>query len=294
MYALFFIMLTVSANGSGDLEQVLESIKYHDQLIRTFRVTYKSKDLLRGKNGNADRIRQREGECFFSDGMIVATEVIPPEPMNDGSETLSTKLTRKLIYDKERLMEVDLYQPEAEEDSESWTEVFFYPKSKFRYVFFHRYSPLFSTTIELMSLNEFAKHSSVVSVLSKGYETVNGDLCFRILFKAPGKDTDVLINLDRGYRIQEVQTIVEEGRYTPLEGHSAGSLRKIKWAQYKDQIWHPTKTYIETYLIDNGTGEKTIRFWEEIEFKNFEANIDIAEDTFLTIPPPNASLTKHF
>ena len=292
MCVLYWILLItpVSGNSSNDLEQILEGVKYHDQLIRTFHVAYTSKDLLRGKNGNANRIRHREGECIFSDGMIVATEVIPPEPLEDDPETLSTKVIRKQIYDKERFMEVDFYQPD--DASDSWKEVFFFPKSQFRYLFLHRYSPLFSTTIELMSLSEFAKHSSVVSVHSKGYETVDGDLCFRILFKQPGKDTDVLINLDRGYRMQEVQTIIEEGRYTNQEGHSMGSFRKIEWAQYKDQIWYPTKTYIESYLINNSTKAKIIRFWEEIEFKHFEANIDVAEDTFLTIPPPDASLIE--
>lgn len=296
MFAILRILILVlvmpaipgaSSASEEDLNIIVESVKYHDRLIRTFRVSYTLKKQHRG-----DLIRHRQGECIFSNGMILATEVTPSEPIGDHREK-RTKTLRKLVYNKEEFMELTEYQPENEE--EGWKEFFYYRLEDFRYIFLHRRSPLFSTTVSFMPLDEFLKSPSVVSVYPDGYEEIDDDTCFRIsCLKSSGQKGEILINLDKGYRIQEVRSLDPENQNTSREGHATGAIRKIDWTQYKDQIWYPTRAYFEHYLINRRTNEKKTEYWEEIVFTDFEANIEISEDTFLMVPPDNVVLIKRY
>ena len=284
---LVLVMATIlgtSPANEDDLNTIVEGVEYHDQLIRTFRVSY----TLRKQDGSGPE-RLRYGDCIFADGMILATEVIPAESIGDNGEQ-GLKTLRKLVYNKEEFMELTEYQPE---NGAGWKEFFYFPLKDFQNTFLHRRSPLFSTTVNLMPLSEFLKSPSVVSVYPDGYKKIEGDTCFRILcLTSENQKEEILINLDKGYRIQGVRSLDSENQNTSQEGDTSGSIRRIDWAHYKAQIWYPKKAYYEDYQINRSTNEKEIEYWEEIAFTNFEANIEIPADTFLMAPPDDAVFVK--
>lgn len=279
-------ILGTSSADEADLNTIVEAVSYHDQLIRTFSVSYTLKT---GKGSGPERLRY--GECIFADGMILATEVIPAEPSGDDGEK-GIKTLRKLVYNQEEFMELAEYQPEQ---GDGWKEFFYFPLKDFQSIFHHRRSPLFSTTVDSMPLSEFLKSPSVSSVYPDGYKKIEGDTCFRILYLTrENQKLEILINLDKGYRLQGVHSLDSENQSTSQEGNTPGSIRRIEWAHYKDQIWYPKKTYYEDYQINRDTNKKEIEYWEEIVFTNFEANIDIPADAFLMTPPDDAVFVKRF
>lgn len=265
-----------------DLAVVLEGVKYHDQLIKSCRVSFVSQAFT-SKEYNAastESVNQAtEGECFSADGMLALTQ-------------FESEMTLKQIYDKERIMEV--YIHESEDEVASY-EVFYYPKHRFNGILDRYYSPLFWTEVEGLPLDEIVNlyvKTPDESVQPRGYEMIQGEQCFRLSLVGSLSDIDVVINLDRGYRIQEIHITYKSG--TTLENHALISTQKVKWEHYKDDIWQPTTTHTEIYVLHNQTGVKQTRFREQIQFKDFEANIKIPEDVFLTEPPPGAESVHHF
>ncbi|MCD6507208.1 hypothetical protein J7M22_11395 [Candidatus Poribacteria bacterium] len=279
MLCVFLIAAPVNLSPSkvDDLEVVLGGVKYHDRLIHSCHVSFTCRVFFQ------DKMRKREGECFISDKMMAVTEITPPEPIEGESGKFTPKIIRKCVFDGERFMDLYLYQP-VNSPLKPFKEVSFHPREEVAYLFLYDYPPQFWNKIARMHLDELVKHPSVSSVIPKGFETVNGDLCYRIFIEKAGTGIDILVNLDRGYRIQEV-------RYTESKGQRI-TIRKVEWKHYRDQIWYPVKVYTETYGINDDTKEKIIYFWKQIEYKDFEANIEIPEDVFLTIPPPDAELIK--
>lgn len=289
-YRILILMLVTatilgpSSANEEELNTIVEGVAYHDQLIRTFSVSYTLK-----KGDGAGLERLRHGECIFADGLILVTEVIPAEPIGDDGEK-GTKTLRKLVYNKEEFMELTEYQPE---NGAGWKEFFYFPLKDFQNIFPHRRSPLFSTTVDLMPLSQFLKSPSVSSVSPNGYKKVASDTCFRILYlTSENQKSEILINLDKGYRIQWVRSLDSENQNTSQEGDTPGSIRRIDWAHYKDQLWYPKKAYYENYRIDRTTNEKKTEYWEEIVFTDFEANIEIPADAFLMAPPDGAVFVK--
>ena len=279
--AVFICQRGVSANIK-DLAVVLEGVKYHDQLIESCRVSFTSQAFI-SKEFNAASTESRnqgiEGECFFTDGMLALTQ-------------FESEMTLKQIYDKERIMEVYIYESQDEAASH---EVFYYPKHRFNGILDRYYSPLFWTEVEGLPLDEIVNlyvKTPDESVQSRGYEIIQGEQCFRLSLIGSLSDMDVVVNLDRGYRIQEIHITYKSG--TTLDDHTLISLRTVEWEHYEDDIWHPTSTHTEIYVLHNQTGAKQTRFREQIQFKDFEANIKIPEDVFLTEPPPGAESVHHF
>ena len=271
----------VSANME-DLAIVLEGVKYHDQLIKSCRVSFMSQAFTSKESnvaGTESRNQAIEGEYFFTDGMLALTQ-------------FESEMTLKQVYDKERIMEVYIYEPQ---DEAAWHEVFYYPKHRFNGLLDRYYSPLFWTEIEGLSLDEIVSlyvKTPDESVQSRGYEMIQGEQCFRLSLIGSLSDMDVIVNLDRGYRIQEIRITYKSG--TTLENHTLISVQKVEWEHDKDDIWYPASTYTEIYVLHNQTAVKQTRFREQIQFKDFEANIKIPEDVFLTEPPPGAESVTHF
>lgn len=278
---VFICQRGISANIK-DLAIVLEGVKYHDQLIESCRVSFASQAFI-SKEFNAASTESRnqgiEGECFFTDGMLALTQ-------------FESEMTLKQIYDKERIMEV--YIHESQDEAASY-EVFYYPKHRFNGILDWYYSPLFWTEVEGLPLDEIVSlyvKTPDESVQSRGYEIIQGEQCFRLSLIGALSDMDVVVNLDRGYRIQEVHITYKNG--TTLENNTLISVQKVEWEHYENDIWHPTSTHTEIYVLHNQTGVKQTRFREQIQFKDFEANIKIPEDVFLTEPPPGAESVHHF
>ena len=284
---VFICQRGVSANIE-DLAIVLEGVKYHDQLIKSCRVSFASQAFTSKESNVAgtESINQAAGgECFFADGMLALTQITPHTQFDP-------KMTLKQIYDKERIMEVYIHEPQ---DEAAWHKVFYYPKHRFNQVVDQYYSPLFWTEVEGLPLDEIVSlyvKTPDESVQPRGYEMIQGEQCFRLSLIGSLSDIDVVINLDRGYRIQEIHITYKSG--TTLENHILIKMQKVKWEHYKDDVWHPTSTYSETYDLHNQTGVKQTHFREQIQFKDFEANIKIPEDVFLTEPPPGAESVHHF
>ena len=271
----------VSAN-MDDLAVVLEGVKHHDQLIKSCHVSFINQAFTSKESNVAgtESINEViEGECFFTDGMLALTQ-------------FESEMILKQIYDKERIMEV--YVHESQDEAASY-EVFYYPKHRFNGILDWYYSPLFWTEVEGLPLDEIVSlyvKTPDESVQSRGYEIIQGEQCFRLSLIGALSDMDVVVNLDRGYRIQEIHITYKSG--TTLDDHTLISVRTVKWEHYKDDIWYPVSTYSETYVLHNKTGVKQTRFREQIQFKDFEANIKIPEDVFLTEPPPGAESVHHF
>ena len=278
---VFIFQQDVSASME-DLAIVLQGVKYHDQLIRSCRVSFASRAFT-SKEYNAagtESINQAmEGECFSADGMLALTQ-------------FESEMTLKQIYDKERIMEV--YIHESQDEAASY-EVFYYPKHRFNGILDRYYSPLFWAEVEGLPLDEIVNlyvKTPDESVQSKGYEMLQEEQCFRLSLISSLSDIDVVVNLDRGYRIQEIHITYKSG--TTLDDHTLISVRTVEWKHYKGDIWYPTSTHTEIYVLHNQTGVKQTRFREQIQFKDFEANIKIPEDVFLTEPPPGAESVHHF
>lgn len=284
---VFICQRDVSAN-TEDLAVVLEGVKYHDQLIKSCRVSFTSRAFTSKESnvaGTESINHTTEGECFFADGMLALTQIIPHTQFDP-------KMTLKQIYDKERIMEVYIHEPQ---DEAAWHKVFYYPKHRFQQVVDQYYSPLFWTEVEGLPLDEIVSlyvKAPDDSVQSRGYEMIQEEQCFRLSLIGPLSDIDVVVNLDRGYRIQEIHITYKHG--TTLDDHTLIKVQKVEWEQYKEDIWYPVSTYSETYVLHNQTGAKQTRFREQIQFKDFEANIKIPEDVFLTEPPPGAESVHHF
>lgn len=277
----------VSANME-ELAVVLEGVKYHDQLIKSCRVSFTSQAFT-SKEYNAAGTESvnhtTEGECFSADGMLSLTQITPHTQFDP-------KMTLKQIYDKERIMEVYIHEPR---DEAAWHEVFYYPKHRFNGILDRYYSPLFWTEVEDLPLDEIVSlyvKAPDESVQLRGYEMIQGEQCFRLFLIGSLSDMAVVVNLDRGYRIQEIHITYKGG--TTLDDHTLISVQTVEWEHYKDDIWYPASTYTEIYVLHNRTGVKQPRFREQIQFKNFEANIRIPEDVFLTEPPPGAESVHHF
>lgn len=284
---VFIFQRDVSASME-DLAVVLEGVKYHDQLIRSCRVSFASRAFTSNEYNAAstESINQAmEGECFSADGMLTLTQITP-------RTQFAPKTTLKQIYDKERIMEVYIHEPQ---DERAWYEVFYYPTHRFNGVLDQHYSPLFWTEVEGLPLDEIVNlyvKAPDENVWSRGYEIIQGEQCFRLSLIGALSDINVVVNLDRGYRIQEVHITYKSG--TTLDNHTLISVQKVEWEHYKDDIWYPASTYTEIYVLHNQTGVKQTRFREQMQFKDFEANIKIPEDVFLTEPPPGAESVHHF
>ena len=107
----------VSAN-MDDLAVVLEGVKHHDQLIKSCHVSFINQAFTSKESNVAgtESINEViEGECFFTDGMLALTQ-------------FESEMTLKQIYDKERIMEVYIHEPQ---DEAAWHKVFYYPEHRF-------------------------------------------------------------------------------------------------------------------------------------------------------------------
>ena len=285
IYLLLGVAFICQKGISADIEDlavVLEGVKYHDQLIKSCRVSFMNQAFTSKESnvaGTESINAVIEGECFSADGMLALTQ-------------FESEMTLKQIYDKERIMEVYIYEPQDEAAS---YEVFYYPKHRFNGILDRYYSPLFWTEVEGLPLDEIVSlyvKAPDESVESRGYEMIQGEQCFRLSLIGSLSDMDVVVNLNRGYRIQEIHVTYKSG--TTLENHTLISTQKVEWKHYKEDIWYPTSTHTEIYALHNQTGVKQTRFREQIQFKDFEANIRIPEDVFLTEPPPGAESVRRF
>ena len=83
-------ILGTSSADEEDLSTIVEGVAYHDQLIRTFSVSY---TLKKGEGSGPERLRH--GECIFADGMILATDTSDPAITSGrgGTENLLTVAT---------------------------------------------------------------------------------------------------------------------------------------------------------------------------------------------------------
>ncbi|MCD6507920.1 hypothetical protein J7M22_15035 [Candidatus Poribacteria bacterium] len=143
-----------------------------------------------------------------------------------------------------------------------------------------------------------------------GTEKIDGELCYKIRFpvlalskvtpdsltlkgalaekivslkKSLENKVELLINPEKGYRVQEIRVLSPQGMVI-------GSV-SIMLGRYSENVWFPRGVTVKIFRVNERSGEARLSFVRTISIeKDFRINIDIPDDLFVLKFPRGLSV----